>query len=188
MVTEAEARRLRPFMSGIVALVVAVAATMVWYFMGRPDETPVPVRTVDWSAWVKAGRADHRLALFAPDALPKGWRATSASYVGGNDPRFEIGMLTEDGKYVGIVESESSVRTLVRQNIDDKAERGEDVTLNDTTSAWQVWTDSGGDYGVALDVENPDGTSETVLVFGSAPDDEIRDFAATLRPGTVPLS
>ena len=39
MVTEAEARRLRPFMSGIVALAVALVAAIGWYYLGRPDDT-----------------------------------------------------------------------------------------------------------------------------------------------------
>lgn len=181
MVTEAEARRLRPFKSGVVALAVSLVATMVWYYLGRPDESARPVRSVEWASWVKAGEADGQLRIYAPEKLPLGWRATSARYVAGNFPLFEIGMLTDDRRFVGVVESKDEISALVEQNVDEDAERGEDVTIGGTV--WQVWTDSGGDYALALaGPARMTGATESLVVYGSAPDDEIRDFAASLRP------
>jgi len=182
MVTEAEARRIRPFMSGIVALAVALVAAIGWYYVGRPDESAQPVKTADWSAWVKAGRADDALLLHAPDALPDGWRATLASYQGGNQARWRLGLLTDDGKYVGVEETYDRADDLVEQYVDKNAVQGPDVTINGTT--WQSWTDSGGDYAVSVDITVPGGRSESVLVLGSAPDEEIRAFAESLRART----
>jgi hypothetical protein len=180
MVTEAEARRVRPFMSGIVALVVSLVVAIGWYFLGRPDETAQPVRTVDWSAWVKAGKADNAIAFYAPAALPHGWRATSVGYTGGNLPVWELGMLTRAGRFAGIKESRDSVKTLVAKDIDTDAVRGKDVTINGST--WQTWSDSGGDFGLARTLTDQVGLTETVLVYGSAPDADLRAFAATLVP------
>lgn len=179
MVTEAEARRIRPFMSGIVALTVALAAAIGWYYVGRPSESVQPVKTVDWSAWVQAGRADDALRLYAPDALPDGWRATSATYLGGRDARWRLGMLTDAGRFVGLEETYDSSRELVERVVDENAVQGPDVVINGST--WQSWTDSGGDYALSRDVTVPGGRSESVLVAGSAPDEEIRAFAGTLR-------
>ena len=178
MVTEAEARRVRPMMSGIVALAVALVAAIGWYYVGRPDESAQPVKTVEWAPWVKSGRADGRLRLVAPEALPTGWRATSASYRSGVDPRWHLGMLTDNGKYVGVEESEERASDLVEQFVDANATQGEDVQIDGND--WQTWTDGGGDYALVLTLESPEGHPESVLVGGSAPDREIRDFAATL--------
>ena len=173
MVTEAEARRLRPFMSGIVALAVALVAAIGWYYLGRPEESQQPVKTVEWKPWVKSGRADGKLLVLAPKALPQGWRATSASYQSGISPHWHLGMLTGNGKFVGIEESPDTVANLVEQYVDANARRGKDVKIGRLT--WQVWTDSGGDYGLVAELKD-----ERVLVVGSAPDAQIRDFAATL--------
>jgi len=179
MVTEAEARRIRPFMSGIVALAVALGAAIGWYYVGQPSESVQPVKTVDWSAWVKAGRAEDALVVFAPESLPDGWRATSATYLGGNEARWRVGMLTDTGKFVGLEETYESVRALVERVVDENATQGPEVTINGRT--WRSWTDSGGDYAVSIEVEVVGGRSESVLVAGSASDEEIREFAASLR-------
>lgn len=163
----------------IGAMIVAVVVAGGWYLLGRPGDATQPIRTVDWSAWVQAGRADEALRLYAPDALPEGWRATSATYQGGNQPRWHLGMLTDNGKYVGLEETYDSARVLVEQYVDENATRGPDVTIAGTT--WQSWTDAGGDYALSLDVTVPGGRSEAVLVVGSAPAEEIQAFAERLR-------
>jgi hypothetical protein len=182
MVTEAEARRLRPLTSGLVALAVALAATLAWYYLGRPSDSGNAVRTVDWKPWVLAGRSDKHLDLYAPQALPPRWRATSVDYVGGNFPDWSLGILTGAQLFVGLNESKDSVQSLAVKNMDPNAVQGRDTTINGLT--WQTWTDSGGDYGVALPLKRTDGSTESVLVYGSAPGAQIRSFAASLRPGS----
>ena len=178
MVTEAEARRVRPMMSGIVALAVALVTAIGWYYVGRPDESAQPVRTVEWKPWVKSGRADGKLALLAPRALPEGWRATSASYQSGVDPHWHLGMLTGNGKFVGIEEARDTISDLVEQYVDENATQGAEVEVDGL--AWQTWTDAGGDYALVRSFEGPDGNQENVIVVGSAPDAVIRDFVETL--------
>ncbi len=179
MVTEAEARRLRPFMSGVIALVVSLVAAIGWYFLGRPDESTQPVRTVDWKPFVQAGRTEGALLLFAPTRLPDGWRATSVTYSGGAFAQWHLGMLTGDRKYVAIEESRVSVKDLVETNIDEDAVQGKDTEVAGET--WQTWTDSGGDFGLTRLVP-PSGSTpaEAVLVYGAAPRSEIIAFAKTL--------
>ena len=185
MVTEAEARRMRPMMSGIVALSVALVTAIGWYYLGRPDESQQPVQTVEWQPWVKAGRADHKLLLLAPDVLPKGWRATSASYQSGVSPHWHLGMLTGTGKFVGIDEARDTVANLVAEYVDDNAVKGDDIAIRGLT--WQTWTDAGGDYALVRTFEGPNGDPENVVIVGSAPEAQIRSFAASLnlpvRPG-----
>lgn len=167
----------------VAALVVVLVIVVIWVRLAGPDEEQTPIRTVDWAAWVKAGRAEQQLMVFAPAELPDGWRARAVKYVGGNDAHWRLALLTDAGRYVGIEESRSSTRELVEQYVDEDAERGEDVTVAGET--WQTWTDAGGDYAVVRSVELDGRPYESVLVVGSAPADEIRDFAGTLTAGTV---
>ncbi|HEY0905120.1 MAG TPA: DUF4245 family protein [Marmoricola sp.] len=181
-------RTQRSFAGMAGALIVVVVLVLLWFgFRALTSENePTPVRTVDWQAWVKSGRAEHQLLTFAPTRLPAGWRATSVDYAGGRDAHWHVGMLTDTGRYVGIEESTSSTDDLVEQYIDEEAERGEDVVVDGQT--WQTWTDDGGDYALARSVEVGGRPYESVLVGGSAPAADIRDFVETLTTGSVRLA
>lgn len=182
--TEAEARRVRPMMSGVIALLVALVVAIGWYYAGRPDESARPVATQEWAPWVKAARADGKLVVLAPERLPAGWRATSVRYTGGVDAQWHLGLLTGDDKFVGLEESQDSSRDLVRTYVDEDAERGDDIELDSVV--WQVWTDAGGDYALVRSLQTPDGEPEQVLVVGTAPDEQVRDFAASLSGTSTP--
>jgi hypothetical protein len=147
------------------------------------DNEPTPVRTVDYATTVTSARAENRLLVLAPDRLPLGWKATSATYTSGAAPTWHLGTLTEDHDYVGVEEARTGVQDLVEEHVDADAERGEDVTV--AGEAWQSWTDAGGDYALARTLDGPEGAQESVLVVGSAPADEVRHLAATLVAGTA---
>jgi len=158
-----------------VLVVVAFAA-----FRGLTrDNEPTPVRAVDYATWVKAGRADGKLALLVPDPLPLGWRATSASYATGSAPAWHLGLLTSEDSYVGVEEARESVDDLVAEHVDADATQGDAVRIGG--QRWQSWTDAGGDYAVGRSLKGPDGTPESVLVVGTAPADQVREVAASLR-------
>ncbi|MFL6021953.1 MAG: DUF4245 family protein [Marmoricola sp.] len=183
MVTEAEARRIRPMMSGIIALAVALAAAILWYYAGKPSDDQQPVQTVEWKPWVKAGQADKKLLMVVPTALPSGWRATSASYQSGVSPAWHLGMLTAQGKFVGLDEGRDTIADLVERTVDKNAAKGADVQLGGVR--WQTWTDDGGDYALVHTFDGPGGNEENVIVYGSAPDGQIRSFLGSL---TFPAS
>ena len=176
-------RTTRSFAGMIGALIVVVTIGVLWVTIGGSDQKAAPVRSVDWSAWVKAGRSEQQLMLFAPVSLPAGWRASSVTYAGGNDAHWHLGMLTDGGKYVGIEESRASTRDLAEQYVDQDAVRGKDVTVAGQT--WQTWTDAGGDYALVRSVAVGGRPYESVLVGGSAAPATVRSFAATLTSGTV---
>ena len=165
------------------ALIVVVAIGVIWVKIGGSGQKSTPIRTVDWAAWVKAGRTDHQLMVFAPAKLPSGWRATSVDYTAGAASHWHLGMLTDDGKYVGIEESRDPAEKLAQQYVDENAVRGADVTVAGET--WQTWTDTGGDYALVRPVELAGRPYETVLVGGSGGRADTRSFVATLTSGTV---
>lgn len=167
----------------MLVTVLAVVAFAVFRGVTR-DNAPVPVRTVDYAVAVKTARGDGQLMVVAPSALPKGWKATSATYDRGASPTWHLGFLTEGRRYVGVEESRSSIEALAQEHVDTDAERGRDVTIGGET--WQTWTDAGGDYAVARSLQATGAPVESWLVVGTAPEQDIRDFAATLEGVTLP--
>ena len=167
----------------IGALLVTVLAVLaiVGFRAIFSEEPATPVREVDYAAQVRTARAADQLAVLAPARLPLGWRATSATYTPGSRPTWHLGLLTDDGAYVGVEESTASIEDLVEEHVDPDAERGKDVSIGGQT--WQTWTDAGGDYAVARSARTGTGTDEAWLVVGSAPEAEVRELAGSLRGG-----
>lgn len=168
------------------AMIVTVLAVLAFvaFRAVTTDNEPTPVRTVDYAKSVELARADKKLAIAAPEDLPTGWKATSVGYTNGVSPTWHLGFLTDQDKYVGIEESRSSIEDLAQEHVDADAERGKDVTIAGET--WQTWTDAGGDYAVARSLESGGTAVESYLVVGTAPEKDIRDFAATLEAGDPP--
>ena len=110
--------------------------------------------------------------------MPAGWRATSVSYVPGRAPAWHLGMLTDQGSYVGIEESLATEKDVVEKFVDPDAERGDKVRLRGLT--WRVWTDSGGDYALVLSTRK-----QTVLVGGSAGEKDVRALVGRLSLGNL---
>ena len=163
---------------GALIVTVAVVVAFVSFRAFTSDDKPTPVRAIDYSAAVEGARADGKLTVLAPDRLPLGWKATSATYTRGVSPTWHLGMLTGDTKYVGVEEARESVDDLVEEHVDENAQRGEDVTIG--SQKWQTWTDSDGDYAVARALDGPKGAEESVLVVGSAPERQVRQLAGSL--------
>jgi hypothetical protein len=162
----------------MIVTVLAVLAFAAFRAIFR-DNAEVPVRSVDYQGSVEAARAEKLLFVVAPEKLPSGWRATSATYSPGASPSWHLGTLTAGRKYVGVEESRASIEDLVEQHVDPQAERGKDVTIDGQT--WQSWTDAGGDYAVARSARSGARPVESWVVVGTAPEAEIRDFAGTLE-------
>ncbi len=169
-------------MGALVVTVLAVVAFVAFRAI-TSDNEPTPVRAVDYQAMVRAGRADHKLLLMAPQSLPTGWKATSADYQTGTAPTWHLGMLTDKGKYVGVEEALGGVQDLVDEHVDLEATQGKDVTIDGAT--WQTWQDPGGDYAVSRSLRVAGDVYESWLVVGTASDGSIRDFAGSLKGGSL---
>jgi hypothetical protein len=167
------------------AMVVTVVAVVAFWGLNalKTDHEATPVRAVDYAAMMRAGRADHKLLVMAPASLPRGWKATSATYQTGTAPSWHLGVLTDKGKYVGVEETLGGVKDLVEAHVDADAVQGKDVTIDG--QAFQTWTDAGGDYAVSRTVRLAGDDVESYLVVGTAPDATIREFASGLKGGTV---
>ncbi len=161
----------------MVVLVVLVGGFVGVQALGR-DHDVEPARTVDYRPVADQARTAGTLFVFTPDPMPEGWRATSVSYAPGRAPTWHLGMLTDQGSYVGIEESLATEQDVVEKFVDPDAERGDKVRLRGLT--WRVWTDSGGDYALVLSTRK-----QTVLVGGSAGEKDVRALVGRLSLGNL---
>ncbi len=175
--SEQPSRYTRSFSGMIGALLVTVLVVVAFVarrglFRADDDNTPV---AVDWQESVElAQQAD--LPVVHPRALPAGWTATSVDLFAGDDPRWGLGVLTDEGRFVGIRQQDTSVVDLVEVYVDEKAEEGDDATVeSDITDTWQTWSDDGGDHGYSTELGD-----DALLVYGSAPVEDIETFMGLL--------
>jgi hypothetical protein len=166
-------------LGALLVVVGVVGAFVVWRAINR-DDAATPPETVDFKSWLASVHGDGKLHGFAPASMPSGWRATSASYTAGVSPHWHLGVLTDDGQYVGLEEGLDPLTDQVHQYVDPAATRGADVQVEGTT--WQSWSDSGGDHALVRQLPAPKGdVPETVVVVGSASPSELRAYTASLR-------
>ena len=108
-------------LGAMIATVVLVLAFVGFRALTR-DNAATPVPAIDFTISLQAGRADHKLLMFAPPAVPSGWKATSAAYVPGDSPSWHLGLLTAKQEYVGVEESD----VLGRRRPGGEGQRGRD--------------------------------------------------------------
>lgn len=159
----------------IGAMIVALLA--VGAFVGfrglirtQPD---VQVPAVDYQQAREYGQDQVDFPLAAPESLPDGWRATSVRVVP-QPPRWHVGLLTDEDRYVGLEQSRGSVAKMVETYVDQEAVEGEPVQVAGET--WQTWTDEGGDTALTR-VED----DVTTLVVGTPGLEVLVDFVESLR-------
>ncbi|HET9499803.1 MAG TPA: DUF4245 family protein [Marmoricola sp.] len=173
----------RSFPGLLAAMLVVVLVVVGWTGFRAlfSDKETTPVQTVEWQPIVQAAARAGTVEVLAPPSLPHGWRATSADLASDG---LHLGLLTDEGKYVGLEERTASLQDLVAQYVDENAQQGRDVRLDGIT--WQTWTDPGGDYAVGRIGADRGGAAAgartSYLVVGSAPAAEVRAFAADLQP------
>ena len=140
------------------------------------DQGEVEVAPVDYQDAVAAA-ADAGLSLVHPRELPPGWKATSVDLGRDESPTWAMGMLTDEGRFVGIRQEEESADDLAAVALDEDAVEGDEVALDSAIAdTWTTWTDEGGDTGYAAEVGD-----ETVLVYGSAPVEDLTTVVSLLQ-------
>ena len=149
---ERPARYQRSF-SGLVAAmvvlvgVVAVVAVLQWSTTPK-DTNPTPA--IDYKPLLGAARADGRLLSPAPASLPRGWRATSETYVRTSPPSWHLGLFGPGDAYLGIDESSGSETDYVQTVVGDGATENGSITLTGALAGrWHTWAEPGGDFALS---------------------------------------
>ncbi len=139
----------------------------------------VGVRTVDPSSSVQVAAARAGYQLVVPSGLDEDFRPTSARTDAGaaeeGDPvTLEIGYLTPEQEFAGFVVSDDRDADPVADVLDGAAERG---TVDLGGDRWSRFTTADGETALTRETGGA-----TVLVTGSASDEELEIVAAAVEP------
>src|SRR3954447_8425629 len=140
------------------------------------------VKVVDATQARQAAQAVAGFAAQEPSGLDKGWRLTSARFqpasvsATGAD-LWHLGWVTPQEDYAALEQSDGAVTPLVRSVVGDRARRTGEGTGR--WAGWQVWSGTPSDWRVYV---RPTGTS-TLVVYGSASDEQLGALVSHLQPG-----
>ena len=174
---------------GLVAALIATVLFVAAYvglraFMReQPDIQPESVHYLSCVSDLQAAGT----AVAYPVALPAGWLDTSVAFGRGASTSWRIGMLTDRGAFVGVVQEKEDAEKLVRTYVDEAPDAGQDATpANDLgVATWQTWSDPGGDHGYSAKVGSGPLSGQTLLVYGSAPVEDQEALIGLLRVDPV---
>jgi len=157
----------------IVLVLVVVAFVLVrGTFRETPTYEPEPI---DYLALVTSVQETGAVPAY-PEALPDGWFVKDAAFTPGDRPVLDLAMTTADERFAGLHQEDRSVDELVGTYVGGDATEGDPVQIAGTVAAqWQTFSDPGGDHAFAAEVGE-----ETVLVYGSASEDELRALVESL--------
>jgi hypothetical protein len=171
--------------NGLVAAmlitVIAVVAFVGFRSLVR-DEPDVEPEGVDYLDTVGLAQ-DGDVEPVYPAELPDGWIATRAEVLPDAPPGFDLAMLTDDEDFVGMVWSGEPIDDLLAERVDDEdVEDADPLTVDGSVARqWNGYADQGGDLAYAAEVGD-----HVVLVYGSAPADDLRTVVESLT--TAPLA
>jgi Protein of unknown function (DUF4245) len=161
----------------LLPLVIICLLIVAWQAFRSSGD--VGVRTVDPSSSVQLAAARAGYEILVPTDLDADYRPTSARTDAGGaaegDPvTLEIGYLTPSEEFAGFVVSDDRAADPVAAVLDGAEEQG---PVDLAGEQWTRWTTVKGETAL---VREPDGV--TVLVTGSAPDEELEAVAETVQP------
>lgn len=141
-------------------------------FTQTPED---PVSAIDYQQTLQQVRTTTDIDVLAPPALPEGWRATSARFEPGSpgeDGSWHLGVITDDDEYLGVEQSQLSVRNAVERWAAGSEEAGS------AQVAGQVWSVRAGPRDRTTYVVREG--DRTTLVTGTVPPDELESYISSL--------
>jgi hypothetical protein len=161
----------------LLPLVVICLVVVAWTAFRQSGD--VGVRTVDPSSTVQLAAARAGYQVLVPTGLDERYLPTSARTDAGNaaegDPvTLEIGYLTPSEEFAGFVVSDDPAADPVASVLDGAQERG---TVDIGGDRWTRSTTTDGETALWREADGL-----TVLVTGSATDEELRTVAESVRP------
>ena len=163
----------------MIVLVLVVLGIVIFRgaFRDTPEYDPDPV---DYLALVSSIQLADLTPVY-PAELPDGWIVKEATFTPGDRPVLDLAMSTDEGHFAGLHQEDESVDELVRTYVGTDATEGEPVTLDsEVADRWQTFSDPGGDHAYAAEVGD-----DTVLVWGSAPEEDLRGLVESLTTAPV---
>ncbi|HWI43073.1 MAG TPA: DUF4245 family protein [Nocardioides sp.] len=170
----------------VVSLVVTVLAIggLLWFMGMFRSDLEVKPQEVDYLEEVASLQKSGVDPVY-PSSLPDGWIATGVDFVRDDDDAFGIRMLTGDQKFAGLRQERSSSTAMLATWVDDTPAstapyRVPASVRHPVARLWEGWKDAGGDTAYSTKVGRT-----TLLVFGSAPAEELQGIVDSLVRGPV---
>jgi hypothetical protein len=160
----------------MIVLVLAVVGYWVVQNLTH-DEPHVKPVAVDYLDTVEAVQ-QAGVPVVYPRSLPKGWIARDPVFKAGDRPVWQLPMLTDGQRFVGIHQADASLQDLLDEDMPNGARQGEDVRLPshlDGVTTWSSWSDGSRDHAFATTVGE-----DTLVVYGSAPVEDLKTVIALL--------
>jgi hypothetical protein len=176
-VSEQGGRYQRSFagMIGALLITLLVIGSFVAFRALNRDDLEARPDAVDYLDTVGLIQDDGGSVVYPP-SLPEGWIATSVDFTPGEEPRWGLGFLTDDGKYVGLRQEDDSLDELLATYVDEEPkELAETEFPGSLAPTWRVFEDDGGDTAFAAELGD-----DWVLVYGSASRQDLESMVERL--------
>jgi hypothetical protein len=169
-------------MVGAMVIIVVVVVAFVTFRALVSDPPEAEPNEVDYLEFVELAQRETDLRPVYPAELPDGWTATRAEVLPGDPAGFDLALLTGDEEFVGVVWSGDSVDMLLEERVDDEEiEEADPLRVTGSVAmSWEGYADPGGDLAYAAEVGE-----RIVLVYGSAPADDLRTIVESLTTDPV---
>lgn len=166
--------------ASMIVSVLFVIAFVVFRSVFRNDLEVEP-EPVDYLDAVGAVQTTGRDLAYPPE-LPAGWIATNVEVsAAGQEPSFFLAVLTDDGRFIGLRQEDDSLEDLLEEHVDESTDEQEPLEVDGSVApTWEAYADEGGDTAYAAELGE-----ETVLVYGSASEADLRTFVELLTTDPV---
>ncbi|MEV7865711.1 DUF4245 domain-containing protein [Streptomyces sp. NPDC088124] len=154
--------------------VIGIVVAVIYVFIPH-DDTPAPVKAVDYRVELVTARRAAPYPVLAPAGLAQTWKATSVSYQRQNDNAWHLGYLDPDGQYVAVEQSTAAAKKFVAEVSHEAEDTGE--TQRVAGEAWQRW--KGPKYDALVRTEG----DATTVVTGTASYERLAEMAEALEAG-----
>lgn len=163
-------------MVGAMLILLLIIGAYIGFRALNREELEIEPERVDYLAAARfAQEAD--VTVVYPPSVPEDWKPTSVESRPGEE--WGIGFLTPDG-FAGLHQSDDPVDQLLTTYVGEDAADVGPVQIDGVEAPWQAYEDSGGDVGYLGEIDG-----EQVLVYGSAPVDDLELLAGSLTTDPI---
>jgi hypothetical protein len=158
----------------MVLSVAVIGLVVAGVYVFIPHSGSDPVKTVSYRVELGQVRRAAPYPVAAPEGLPRGWRATSVSYDGGN-PRsdhWHLGFIDPQNEYASVDQTNAAAAGFI-SSVTQQSHRVGTQTV--AGASWQRY--GGGRYRALATTDH----GATTVVFGTAPYSQLAQLAAALR-------
>ncbi|MER5770710.1 DUF4245 domain-containing protein [Streptomyces sp. NPDC001985] len=155
-----------------MAAIGAVVGTI--YIFLPNDDNGDPLKRVEYRLEQVTAQRAAPYPVFAPQGLPKEWKATSVSFRGSESDAWHLGFLDPQKQYVAVEQSTEDPKKFIPRVTHQAEDTGRTERVG--AEVWQRW--EGGKYD-ALVREEKGGA--TTVVTGTAPLERLAEMAAALE-------